>query len=188
MKLGQKGSFGGAIFLFVMCFIGYIFNEAAVAFIWRTADVAERDWTMIIGSFVGLFTLFIIANYMVSSITDGEGGIRDIFKFVAYALTPITLVFFIATPISHLLTQSETFILTFARGLAFGMVGIYLFLGLQETHGYGFARTIQSILITILFVVIAVVVIFNMIVLSQQIFDFIEALFREVYVNVAGLY
>jgi hypothetical protein len=86
------------------------------------------------------------------------------------------------------LTNNEQFLLDVVLYAGFGLTAIYLWIGVQETHGFGFIATLKCIIVTFLFVVVAVVVIFNAMVLFQQIVNFVESLIREVYVNVMGLY
>ena len=188
MKLKQKGSVGGAVFHFFLFFAAYMIYTMARGFIVQFADVADIDFVVVIGGFFGLFVLFILSNYLVTSIKDGEGGIVDIFKLVSYGLFPLTITLLGVTLLSHIVTLNEVFLLDFA--LLFG--GIYtisvLWLGFQETHNYSFRSTLTSLLITFGFMAIMLVVIFNLTVLFDGIVTFIESIGQEAYINVRGLY
>jgi len=63
-----------------------------------------------------------------------------------------------------------------------------LWLGFQETHNYSFKSTLTSLLITLGFMVIMLVVVFNLTVLFDGIVTFIESIGQEAYINVRGLY
>ena len=187
LKLKQKGSLGGAIFHFLLFFIAYMLFTTSRGFIVQFVDIVDMDFVAIIGGFFGLFVLFILCNYLVTSIKDGEGGILDIFKLVSYGLFPLTITLFAVTIISHGITFNELFLYNFA--LLFG--GIYtvaiLWLGFQEMHNYSFRETFSSLLITFIFMVIMLVVIFNLTILFDGIVSFIQSLGTEVYFNVRGL-
>jgi len=188
MKLGQKGSMGGAIFHAVLCFIAYMFFQTSRGFLVQFTDITEMDFTVIIGGFIGVYALFIFSNYLVTSIKDGEGGLSDIFKMVSYSLFPTTLTLFAVTVLSHLVTENELFLLTFLMIAGFSYSVIIAWLGLQEIHNYSFRANLKSMGITTCFMIIAIVVMFNMLILSSEILEFVLGLGREVYVNVSGLY
>ena len=188
MKLKQKGSVGGAVFHFFLFFAAYMVFITSRGFIVQYMDIVDMDFVVIIGGFFGLFAMFILSNYLVTSIKDGEGGIVDIFKLVSYGLFPLTITLFGVTLISHIVTLNEVFLLNF--GLMFGgaYAGAILWLGFQETHNYSFKSTFSSLLITVFFMIIILVVLFNLTILFDGIVSFIESISSEVYINVRGLY
>ena len=188
MKLKLKGTLGGAAFHFFLFFAAYMVYITSRGFIVQYADIVDMDFVVIIGGFFGLFIMFIICNYLVTSINDGEGNIIDIFKLVSYGLFPLTITLFGVTILSHAVTLNEVFLLNFA--LLFGGIyaGAVLWVGFQETHNYGFKATFYSLIITVIFMIIMLVVLFNLTVLFDGIVSFIESITSEVYINVRGLY
>ncbi|MCL2016415.1 MAG: YIP1 family protein [Defluviitaleaceae bacterium] len=188
MKHVGKGSVGGAAFHFVLFFLAYLLYNTSMGFLLQFTDVANIDFTAVIGGFFAVFVLFVFCNYLVTSINDGEGSVRDIFKLVSYAMFPMTITLFGVVLLSHIITQNEVFLLQFT--LLFG--GIYtisvLLLGLQEIHDYTFRQNIKSLLITAVFMLIGIVVIFNLTVLFGEIWNFFESIIMEVYASVMGLY
>ena len=188
MKIKKKGSVAGAAVMSVLLFIAYMLYQTSKAFILQYADVQDMDFNVVIGGFLGLMVLFIVCNYLVTSINDGKGDISDIFKIVAYASLPLTLALFGVTVLSYVITLNEVFLFrfTFVGGMAYS--GVLLYFGLQEVHGYNFKNTIKSVLITIAFMLIALVVLFNLMILFDQFYQFAEAFVRELIANVFDLY
>jgi len=132
--------------------------------------------------------MFIICNYLVTSINDGEGNIIDIFKLVSYALFPLTITLLAATALSHVVTDNEVFLIQFGSAFGFIYTGAILWLGLQEMHNYSFGQTLKSVIITGLFMLVGLVVIFNVSILGNEVSQFFESVWREVYANVTGMY
>jgi len=188
MKRKEKGSVPGALFHFVLFFIAFMLHQTSQGFLLQMIDIVDMDFFVIIGGFFTIFILFVLCNYLVTSINDGEGGIIDIFKLVSYALFPLTITFLAATALSHVVTDNEVFLIQFGTMFGFVYTGAILWLGLQEMHNYSFGQTLKSVIITGLFMLIGVVVIFNVSILGNEVSQFFESVWREVYANVTGMY
>jgi len=187
LKRKEKGTFGGAFFHFILFFVAYMVYQISRGFLIQVTAIHDMDFTVIIGGFFAIYILFVVCNYLVASINDGEGSIGDIFKLVSYGLFPFTITLFAITALSHVVTANEVFLLNFV--MLFG--GVYsiivLLLGFQEVHNYGFGQTIKSLLITAIFMVIALVVLFNLAILLNEIIIFLESIGTEVYINVTNM-
>jgi DNA-binding beta-propeller fold protein YncE len=188
MKLKEKGSLPGAVVNFIIFFAAYLIFQTSKGFIVQFTEIEDMDFNVIIGGFIGLYLLFVICNYLVTSIYDGEGNIADIFKMVSYAMFPLSIALLAVTALSHVLTQNETFLLYFMLTGGFAWSGVLLWLGLQEVHNYSFSNTFKSLVFTAVFMLIALVVLFNMAILFNQFVQFIESIAREVYANITKMY
>ena len=188
MKRYEKGSALGALFHFILFFIAFMVHQTSQGFLMQMIDVVDMDFFVVIGGFFGIFILFVLSNYLVTSINDGEGNVIDIFKLVSYALFPLTITLFAVTLVSHVITLNELFLLTFILRAGFIYAGVILWLGLQEMHNYSFGQTLKSIIITALFMLLAIIVIFNVNILTSEVAAFFESIWREVYANVTGMY
>ena len=188
LKIRKRGSLGGAAFHFLLFFVAYMLYTTSRGFIVQLADVVDMDFVVIIGGFFGLFILFIISNYLVTSIKDGEGGILDIFKLISYGLLPLTITLLGVTALSHVITDNELFLVNFALLFGGGYTIAVMWLGFQEVHNYSFSTTFKSLIITLGFMTIVLVVVFNLTILFDGLVVFIESIVSEVYINVRGLY
>jgi len=188
MKLKEKGSLPGAAVNFIFFFAAYLIFQTSKGFIMQFAEIEDMDFSVIIGGFIGLYLLFVICNYLVTSINDGDGGIVDIFKLVSYAMFPLSVTLLAVTVISHLLTVNENFLIVFMLIGGFAWSGTLLWVGLQEVHNYSFSDTFKSLVFTAVFMLIALVVLFNMTILFDQFAQFIEAILREAYANITKMY
>ena len=66
------------------------------------------------------------------------------------------------------------------------MVGIYLFLGAMNTHDYTFRQTVKNLLLTLFFMLMAVVVAAILYLVWGQVFDFLETLWAELLYRIRG--
>lgn len=151
---------------------GYLFSNQNV----YNTQIAE----VIFFSVAPLF-LWIVANYFVSTVTDGEGKLKDLYIGTIYALTPYLIWAIPIFLISRVLTLNEQFIYTAANVIIYGWCVILLFKNYQEMHDYTFWKTVKNILLTAVccvFFVLAAYIIFK---LSKELFDYIAQVFRELF-------
>ena len=188
LKRGEKGSLPGAVVNFIVFFAAYLIFQTSKGFIVQYTEIEDMDFNVIIGGFIGLYLLFVICNYLVTSINDGDGGLSDIFKLVSYAMLPLSVSLLAVTVVSHALTENENFLLISMLVGGFAWSGVLLWLGLQEVHNYSFGNTFKSLVLTAVFMLIALVVLFNITILFSQFVQFIEAIVREAYANITKMY
>jgi len=188
MRRKEKGSLPGAVFFFVLFFASYLIYQTSKAYILQRLEIEDMDFNAVIGGFLGVAFLFIVSNYLVTSINDGEGEIPDIFKVVSYASFPLSVTLLLVTALTYVVTLNEVFLVNFLLAGGFAWSAVILYLGLQETHNYTFSETVKSVIITALFMLLALVVLFNLTILFGQFTQFLEAVIREAIADVTGMY
>jgi hypothetical protein len=129
---------------------------------------------------VGLIALWNAANYLISTISDGEGRVRDVIIGSAYCLFPYVLFALPIALISNVLTLNEEFIYSFSLQIMWFWMGLMLFIMVKEIHNYSFGETVRNILLTIFTMGLFVLTGYILYVLFGQLFDFISAILQEV--------
>lgn len=179
LKKKRAGSTLAAIFLFLLFFVVLVWSMVGPAFIHRQVESGDLQLGRVALVYFGLSLLFVLCNYLVSSIQDGEGSLTDIFKVFVYSMGPILLGLAINTVLSHLMTENEIFILQIIQIVVILWSGILLLLGLQEIHVYETGEAIKSILISIAFMVIIALVGTIIVIMADLLVQFFTALFKE---------
>ncbi|NUM46184.1 MAG: YIP1 family protein [Anaerolineales bacterium] len=128
---------------------------------------------------LGLLLLWNGANYLVSTISDGEGRVRDVLIGTAYSLFPYALFALPIALISNVMTLNESFIYSFSLQLMWVWMAIMLFIMVKEVHNYSFSETIRNILITFFTMALFVLTGYILYVLFNQLFNFLSAIFQE---------
>ena len=129
---------------------------------------------------VAFFTLAVCCTYLVSTINEGEGTFGQIYCGLVYSLTPYLILKPIILISSNIITYNERFIVNFLNLFMYGWVGVLLFLTIKEINNYKVIDTIKVIGLTIFCALIFVLLIFIIYVLVMQVWDFTEAVLREV--------
>ncbi len=74
LKLGNQGSRTGALILYALAFITYITSLLGKGFIYQLVAVEDVDLQSVTLGFFAISLLFVLCNYLVSAINDGEGS------------------------------------------------------------------------------------------------------------------
>ena len=93
--------------------------------------------------------LFVVANWCLTTLFDGEGSFKDIFIAVGYSVLPITLTTVPATLFSNFVVAEELDILKLVIALGFIWAAFLLFFGTMVTHDYNMGKNLVTVLGTI---------------------------------------
>ena len=93
--------------------------------------------------------LWVIANWCLTTLFDGEGNLKDIFIATCYSLLPLALIGIPTTIISNMLVADEVQILSLLSGISYVWVGLLIFVGMMVTHNYSMLKSVTTCLFTI---------------------------------------
>lgn len=124
--------------------------------------------------------LFVVANWSITCITNGNGKMRDIFMVYAYALYPKVLLSIIGLIASNIVTMDESAMALFFYSFGSVAFAFYLFIGLITIHEYNFTQGIVMIVLTIASMCIIVFVIALFLSLSNEVIVFFKTIYQEI--------
>jgi len=181
IKKNERGSlrFAGMIYAWVVVIrvlslylTGFIFNK------YKTLSHIQ------VGNEVVTTLLFLffwnVANYLVSTISDGEGRVRDVVIGSAYSLFPYALFALPIALISNVLTLNEIFIYKFSLDIMWFWTGLIYFIMVKEVHNYSFSETVKNILVTLFTMGLFLLTGYILYVLFNQLYNFISAVVQEI--------
>lgn len=179
IKREQKGSnFTATIYLFLF-FLAYILWIYRTSFLFNNQIPSEINlFEQMITIFIP-FLLWVIANYLVCSIRDGEGKLKDVYQASAYSLLPMIITFPIITLVSNGLTYNEAFIYDALLILGVAITVIYFIIMVKEIHFYDMKPTIGNILISIFTALMIVAVLFIVYLLLNEVYGLFADIVRE---------
>ena len=132
---------------------------------------------------VGLYLIFILANFGLSSFMTGKGKLSEIMTVTSYALIPYILSIFINILLSNMLVKNEAVFLGIISGIGLLWSAGILFIGMMTVHQYSVSKTLLSFIVTIAGMLVIVFLIVLLITLFMQLFTFIESIVWEVSVR-----
>lgn len=170
--------------LYVWFIILQVLNVLTTGYLFSSRDIYNTQIFELVFFSVAPLFLWIIANYFVSTVSDGEGKLKHLYIGTIYALTPYLILALPIFLLSRVLTLNEGFIYTLANVLIYGWCGILLFRNYQEMHDYSFTKTIKNIILTAVCFIFFILAAYMLFMLSKQLFDYVAQVLREVFRNV----
>jgi hypothetical protein len=181
IKQNQRGSLGFALLLYLWVLLSRLAAIYLTGFVFNPFSATwQIDVEMEIAYVVGLIVLWNAANYMVATISDGEGSLRHVIIGSAYSLFPYALFALPITLLSNLLTLNEVFLYNFTTQLMLFWCGLMLVIMVKEIHNYTLSETIRNLLGTLFTMAMFLLTAYILYVLFSQLYEFILAIVREV--------
>lgn len=179
LRVGKRGTWLSAGFLLLLGYIVFMADVLGKGFLFNSS-LAGLSPILLTLLYVVTVVLFILGNYMMSSLNDGEGTIKNITVFVAYSLVPYLIFGTASILISHALTLNESFVVTLLSDIGIWWSGALLCVSIANTHNYTAKETAKNIILTVLFAIVALVLVALLYLVWDKVIDFVTEVISEV--------
>lgn len=148
IKRQKRGNTAGALIIMAAAALSYLINRYLSGYIFSADMMADTNYLRDAVQFLMPFLLFIVANYCITSLFDGEGSFHDIFVTVGYAMLPLPLLLLPTTVMCNVLSAEESMIVSLLTTVAYGWTIGLIFLGMTSIHHYGPGRNLAAMLMS----------------------------------------
>ena len=124
--------------------------------------------------------LWVIGNYMISAINDGEGTFRSVYVATAYSLVPYVIFAPIVITSTYVFTLNEAVIVHYLWAIAVAWSALLICISVKEIHNYTVKETVKIILLTLFFMIMAIIVCVILYLIGQQVVIFFKDIISEV--------
>ncbi len=149
LKHEKRGSVRGAVFFILLAIVTFYYQAIGQGYLLNQFDYVASVWEQVIGVLVPLL-LFVLSNWCLTTLFEGEGSFKDVFIAASYSLVPLPLLIIPATIYSNFCIATETDIIGFIGTLAFIWLFLLIFFGTMVTHDYSMGKNIITIAGTII--------------------------------------
>lgn len=173
------GYYNGLIVL-VLIFAIYILGLTCTGFLFNNVVIEKTILIKETFKIIIPIILFVVANYLSSSLLEGEGTFKAIFLTTMASLMPIVVIYPFVILISNVLTFNESFLYYFGIIVMIGWSAILLFVSNKELHNYQGRKMFLNIIMTILLMLVLLIVVILVYLMFSQVIDFIKDIISEV--------
>ncbi|WP_274365100.1 YIP1 family protein [Paenibacillus thermotolerans] len=180
MKFEQKGRVKVAFLILLLLALFSIIKRQFSGFVVNYNNLADFN-SLNEFKFVLLpFVLWVIANWSITTLMEGEGKFKEIIMATGYALMPMVIVALPQTLYSNIITIDEGSFYHLLETIAYVWSVWLLFVGTMTVHQYTPGKTVVTMLLTL--VVIGIILFLGLLFFSmiQQMVSFVISLYHEI--------
>lgn len=166
--------------LLVLMMVVFVINKYFCGFITKTVREGSYDIVSDIGMIVLALALAVGCNYLMCTINDGEGKLKEIYCSFIYGFGPYLCFMPFIFLLSHVITDNERFFVDFGRLFMLTWIAVLIFIAVKEINDYSVGETVKIILLTLFTILIVCLLAFIIYVLWSQVIDFLQQIPREV--------
>lgn len=127
----------------------------------------------------GIFLLYVVCNWGMCTLFDGEGSMKNIFIVTAYSLIPYIAGYLIGTVMSHFLIKDEYIFIQTVEIIGTAWSVVLFISAMKAVHQFTFGKTIVLILLTLVAMVLVIFLLVLLLTLFQQVLIFIFTIYTE---------
>ena len=156
MKYQNEGTLKLAFFNLFLLILANMINLQYTSLIVTQQNPLTLNSINNVSIMLAMLALFCISNWSVTSLTDGEGRLKDIFMSICYAMTPLIFTVLLATLVSRGISVEEVGFYNMILTVGVVYFVFLVFCGLVVVHNYGAVKSVVTIFLT--FVAMATIV------------------------------
>ena len=180
LRTGKRGSVLSATALLTLGYLVYMADILGKGFIFDGNSLSGLSPILISLLYIICVILFVAGNYMMAAINEGEGTVRNIIVFLGYSITPYILFSLAGTAMSYVLTLNEAFVIILLQTIGICWSAALVFLSIANTHNYTIRETVKNILLTLVFAILALVLVAILYLVWDKVLGFVSELIAEV--------
>ena len=179
LKHEKRGSVRSATAILALSVVAFFYQSIGQGYIHNP----RGDYSTVIIQVLGILVpvlLWVISNWCLTTLFEGEGSLKDIYVATCYSLAPLPLFITISTILTNVLTVSESGIVSLVSAIGWVWVVILLFFGMVVTHDYSTGKNIITTLGTIvaMMVIMFIIILFSSLVVKMA--TFLTTIFTEI--------
>ena len=184
LKHEKRGSVRAGATILAVTIAAFFYQAIGKGYMFNPRDTYSTVFIQVIAVIVPVL-LWVVGNWCLTTLFDGEGSMKDIFIATTYALAPLPLFVTVSTILTNVLTVSEGSIVNLLVTFGYVWVAILLFFGMVVTHDYTTGKNVIATLgsIVAMAVIMFIAILFSSLVMKMV--TFIIAIFTEIFSRLA---
>ena len=179
LKREHRGSVLASALFVVLTIITVILQKQGTAFLFNENKLEDINVVVDILTVILVFALWVSANWALTTLMEGEGTLKDIFIYSGYCLLPIILINIPLVAISHVIIAEEAAFFIGLRVFSYLWAGFLLFVGTLVTHQYSIGKTIGTILLILVGMMVILFLILLFFYVISEMVNYVYTIYTE---------
>lgn len=179
IRYRNQGSIPLSLTCVLLLSVSYTLNRIFAGFVVNAVNPRDVNGLRELGAIFLLMGLFCVGNWSVTCLMGGEGRMRDIVTVTGYAMIPIILTLTPATLISRVVAEGEEAFYFIIAGIGIAWTVILLLIGVMTVHNYTLAKTLVTLGLTFVAMLILIFVGLLILDLINQAYGFLYSIYTE---------
>ena len=148
LKKEKRGSLRASLVFLGITILTFFYQAIGQGYLFNPTGKYSTIFAQVVGVALPIL-LFVIANWCLTTLFEGEGNFKDIFIATCYSLVPLPLLLIPSTIASNVVNINEQDIVTLLVSIAFIWAGFLIFFGTMVTHDYSLGKNVIMIVCSI---------------------------------------
>lgn len=179
IKEKGAGSIPLCLVLLLLFYVTAVLQVLCGGFLFTHYDPAGFNSVWVLVRSVGLVVLWIISNWMICTLLQGKGKMREICIVTCYSLTPMIVERLLRLVLTNALLPNEAIFLGTLDAIALFYTLLLISIGLIRIHDFGLGRFLGTSALSIGWVAVLVFLLVLIGMLLQQLGGFLLTVFTE---------
>lgn len=180
LKVEKKGSVAVANGILLAFFLTGVLHAQLTGFPFNYNRTDHFNVFITLTMTIGLFVVWTVCNWAVSTLADGEGTFREIWIFSAYAILPYVFALILLTVLSNAFSLGESGFYSLAQAIAYIWTGVCILMAVKEVHQFSLMKTILIIAATLFGILLMLLFVSVAYSLFMQLINFIGMVYHEI--------
>lgn len=179
IKDKHRGSIRVSIVILLLFYVSAVVQVLWGGFLFTNYDPGSFNSLWVFVQSVGLVALWVVANWLVTTLAGGKGKLKEIFIVTCYSLTPIIIQRVIYIILTNFLLPTEGSFLGILTTVAMIYTGLLLTIGMIRIHDFTMTRFIGTTLLTVVGMAAIIFLLILVGILLQQLGGFLMTVVVE---------
>ena len=148
LKHEKRGSVRAGSTFLAIAIATFYYNSIGAGYVTNP----EGEYITLLGALTGVcvpLALWIIANWCLTTLFDGEGSMKDIYIACTYSLLPMILTMIPATIVSNFILANEVKTVSLITTIGLVWMGMLIFFGTMVIHDYTIGKNLITVVATL---------------------------------------
>ncbi len=179
IKDKKRGSVRVSLVILLLFYVTAVLQVLWGGFLFTGFDPGTFNSLWVLVQSAGIVLLWVIANWLVTTLLGGKGKLKEIFIVTCYSLMPMVIERILYIVLTNFLLPSEASFLGILSTVAMIYTGLLLVIGMMRIHDFTMSRLAGTTALTLFGMAAIVFLIILIGILLQQLGGFISTVFIE---------